>query len=608
MLIQNFRVSSTVYPKIMSRLKSRIKFTNFSRLLFRIIIRLSISFTLAIITSLNFVKDSSEIQQSIRKGLPPLHEWYYQKIYYSSKSIMDMNQPFVDNIQFSSRGIEILNFGDLFYRILFKLLFPNEISFAYFVSTIILLTLWIYFISVLILSVGKTNFMVSATITTVFIVLFFGNSRLPNNEYPFARIMSPQFVGLIWVLATVLVLKATNNESRLAKSKVLLFFSFSILVFFASFTYLYLLLSILGTLMALILNYLRTRIFGKALILTSASLIGSTPYLLSNLQKIDEARFIEAGLRMGLVESRAPGGGLTIILSFLCFFVLKSSKITKFNSQDSIKKTLNFSTLGILIASLSNFFTNISIQFSYHFEIFILLNCLMILSLILKKLIDQVFFDIQLIANKMIFITIILTFLPSVYFTSREFKSSERDLLEIQQIMEVKFGDNSNLIVDVKGLQNTLRVYSKSRIFYQEDMIPYGYTNNEILERYFISAGCSDNLTNNSLLSPLAYYIEASKQKGESLQKYLSLMNLESRFSYFYKPLLDIARSRNESAIEFIKDLKIKLQPSNCLESAQQKDIDFIIFDQNSNWSEILENKSIVKSNLGIEGIFYARI
>jgi hypothetical protein len=195
-----------------------------------------------------------------------------------------------------------------------------------------------------------------------------------------------------------------------------------------------------------------------------------------------------------------------------------------------------------------------------------------------------------------------------MYFTSREFKSSERDLLEIQKIMEVKFGDNSNLIVDVKGLQNTLRVYSKSRIFYQEDMIPYGYTNNEILERYFISAGCSDNLTNNSLLLPLAYYIEASKQKGESLQKYLSLINLESRFSYFYKPLLDISRSRNESAIEFIKDLKIKLQPSNCLKFAQQKDIDFIIFDQNSNWSEILEDKSVVKTNLGLEGIFYARI
>jgi hypothetical protein len=85
-------------------------------------------------------------------------------------------------------------------------------------------------------------------------------------------------------------------------------------------------------------------------------------------------------------------------------------------------------------------------------------------------------------------------------------------------------------------------------------------------------------------------------------------MNLESKFSYFYKPLLDISRSRNESAIEFIKDLKIKLQPSNCLEFAQQKDIDFIIFDQNSNWSEILEDKSVVKSNLGLEGVFYARI
>jgi hypothetical protein len=597
----------SVYNLIVDKSIKKIKLSSFADLFLKIAAQMSISLFLAFISISQLARDSAKIQDSIRSGLPALDEWYYQKIYFFSESLMDFNQPFVDSANFATRNLEVLNFGDLFYRIIFKF-FPYDISISYFVSTIILLTLWIYFISTLVVSSGKNNYLFSASISVILILLFFGNSRLPNNEYPFARIVSPQLVGLVWVLATLLILKAIDNESRLSKSKGLVFFSFSFLVFFASFTYLYLLLSILGALFALTLNLLESRRFEKALILILSSAVGCTPYLLSSLQKIDETRFIEAGLRMGLVESRAPGGGLTIMLCLLCLLVLNSSKVTKLNLQNPIKKTLNLSSLGILLASLSNLFTNVSIQFSYHFEIFALLNCLIVSSLILKKLLDRVPLNIRPRSHIKIFVTFFLMLLPVILFTSQDFKSSERDLREIQKNMQVKFGDSSNLIVDVKGLQSTLRVYSKARILYQEDIIPYGYTNNEILERYFISTGCSDDLNNDSMLRPLVYYIEASKQKGESLQKYLNMMNLESRFSYLYEPLLNTSRSRNESVIKIIKDLRINLKPSNCLEYAQKKNIGFIIFDQNSKWSKILDDKSIVKNYLGLEGIFYARI
>lgn len=569
---------------------------------------MSISFLLAIISILNLSKGSSEVQQSIRKGLPALDEWYYQKIYYSLKSFKDLNQPFVDSVQFSTRNIEILNFGDLFYRIVFRFLFPNDIFIAYLVSTIILVTLWIYFISTLFQSVGKTHFMVSAIITITLIQLFFGNSRLPNNNYPFARIMSPQFVGLIWVVTLLLILKAINDERHLVENRALLFLSFSGLVFFASFTYLYLLLSILGTLLVLILNFLRSQSFAKAIILAFASLIGSTPYLLSNLQKMDETKFIEAGQRMGLVESRAPGGGLTIVLCISCLLVLRIIKATKFNIQDSIRNALSFSCLGVLIASQSNLVTNISIQFSYHFEIFAIINCIIILSIFLKKLLDKFRFTNNPIGQNLYLIGAIFIFLPIMYLISSEFKSTRNDLTTIQKRMEMNFGAKSNLIVDVEGLQNTVRIYSTSRVLYQEDLIPYGYSNIEVLERYFISSGCSDKLTNDLLKQPLAYFIEASKQKGVSLQRYAKLFNLESQLNFLYEPLLEISMKRNELVDKQISDLRIKLQSDICLNIARQNDVDFVVFDENSEWSEILDDKSIVKSNFGLEGIFYAQI
>lgn len=585
----------------------KTKFTCLSLGMLKISAHIFISFLLAIISILSFVRNSADIQKSIRKGLPALDEWYYQKIYSYSKSLMDSSQPFVDSTQYSNKRIEILNFGDLFYRLVFKLL-PNDISVAYFVSTLVLLTLWIFIITFLVLRVGKNNYIASALISVVSIMLFFGNSRLPNNEYPFARIISPQLVGLIWILTTLLILKTMNEESRSAKSNILIFLSYSFLIFFASFTYLYLLLSILGTLLALILNQFRKRLIGVPLLVILASLVGSAPFLYLNFQKLNDTRFIEASHRMGLVESRAPGGGLTIILCLLCVFVLFIIKNTKFNFQDSIRNTLNLSSLGILIASQSNLVTNVSIQFSYHFEIFALINCLILLSLILKKLADQFTFTNQTILTKLIYTVAFFTLMPTIFFTLREFEPSKEHLVKIQKSMEMNFEDESNLIVDVNGLQSTLRVYSKSRIYFQEDMIPYGYTNNEILDRYFISSGCSDKLTNDSLKQSLVYYIEAPKQKGESLQRYLKFMNLESEFRFLYDPLLKISSKRNESVNEYIKDLRIRLQPSNCLDVARQNEIDFILFDEHSEWGRIVESESLSKSSLGFEGIFFTRI
>ena len=585
----------------------KTELTGFSSQMLKISAHILISIFLAFLSILSFVRNSTDIQTSIRKGLPALDEWYYQKIYFYSKSLMDSSQNFVDSPEYYNRKIEILNFGDLFYRLIFKLL-PNDIYIAYFVSTIILLTFWIFFISFLVLRVGKSNYTSSVVVSVVSIMLFFGNSRLPNNDYPFARIVSPQLVGLIWILATLLILKTMDYDSRSAKNNILVFLSYSFLIFFASFTYLYLLLSILATLFALILNQFRKRLFRKALLVILASLVGAVPFLYLNFQKIIDTRFVEAGQRMGLIESRAPGGGLTIILCLLCLFVLYIIKATKFSFQDSMRNTLSLSSLGILIASQSNLATNVSIQFSYHFEIFALINCLILLSLILKKLVDQFTFINQPIAPKIIFTLALLTLLPAIYLTSREFESSEKYLVRIQKSMEMNFGDKSNLIVDVKGLQSTLRVYSESRIYFQEDMGPYGYTNNEILERYFISSGCSKKLTNDSLKRPLGYYIEASKQKGESLQKYLEFINLESEFRFLYDSLLETSLKRNESVNEYIEDLRIRLQPSNCLDVARQNGIDFILFDKHSEWSGIVESESLSKSSLGFEGIFFTRI
>lgn len=591
----------------MKRAINGLKLFSSSGLFFKVAARISFSLFLAFISISMFVRDSREIQNSIKSGLPALDEWYYQKIYHFSKSFIYLDQPFVDNVDFSYRNIETLNFGDLFYKIIFKF-FPYDISISYFVSTTILLSLWIYLISILVMNSRKNYFFSTAILSLICIIMFFGNSRLPNNDYPFARVVSPQFVGLVWILATLLIFNEIDNKSRLSESNGRTLFAFSFLLFFASFTYLYLFLSIFGALLVRILSLIKTKTFKKALTLFMSIVAGTLPYLISNSHRLEETRFTEASLRMGLIESRSPGGGLTIILCLSCILILNSSKITKLNFQNSISKTLSLTSLGILVASQSNLFTNISIQFSYHFEIFAWLNFLIIVSLILIKLFNRISCNMQTKTYKNILIIFCLIVLVIYNFTVKDLNSSKRELKTIQKTIQMKFGDDSNLIVDAKGLQSSFRIYSKSRILYQEDIIPYGYTNKEILERFFISSGCSNNLTDDVLLKPLVYYIEGSNQKGESLKKYLRLINLENQFRFLYQPLIEAAQDRRVSAIEFINFLKLEFQPNSCLELARNKGINFIIFDKNSKWSEILNPKSIVRSDLGLKDIYFSRI
>ena len=99
----------------------KTELTGFSSQMLKISAHILISIFLAFLSILSFVRNSTDIQTSIRKGLPALDEWYYQKIYFYSKSLMDSSQNFVDSPEYYNRKIEILNFGDLFYRLIFNI-------------------------------------------------------------------------------------------------------------------------------------------------------------------------------------------------------------------------------------------------------------------------------------------------------------------------------------------------------------------------------------------------------------------------------------------------------------------------------------------------------
>ena len=264
-------------------------------------------------------------------------------------------------------------------------------------------------------------------------------------------------------------------------------------------------------------------------------------------------------------------------------------------------------SLGILLASQSQLITNMEIQF-YHFNIFAQIGLMIVLIDFFNHFATKKF------NSTFRTYTIIAYALAISIFVASSFGK-----LVLPLIQNYNYGfsnyyyndqlDNSDsVIIDGSVLQYTFPIYSRAKVLYQADITAYGYTNIELFDRAYISAGCPSHFGQGLQSELIVYRFEAIKQKYSSIMWYLNLFGLDKYFSnYTEKLLVTLDHKQNKIENEFTTYL-LRQTEKDCIQKARDFGINVIIFDKDSNWNSILNRQNIKIEDFGYYGLMKARI
>ena len=527
-------------------------------------------------------KSSLEIKNNISSGIPALAISYYQRIFNSNNSYI-LGNFYIDTDNFFLRTVDFYNIGELIQRLGFKLLGSN-ILLTYYLYSLIYLSLWIFLITRIVNFGLSRNITKSFFITSIILVLFFSRYSFIEGLYPFARIINPQFSIIIWLYGTFLLFKILE-EGKTKKGNLWFMVLYAINITVASLSYLFVFISLISSGLVAILYILSKKQYHKSFFLILVIFISIVPYTLITLRNINDKNSLELLERLGLISSRLPGAASTLLITFLTLIVIFSNqKLFSETKNFLFQKVLTITTIGLIIASQSNIITNRSMQFSDHFLVFAVCNLVvtMIFFTLHLKILNIKFLLTKIIlvplTVSLVVFSTVKTFLPAIQFEKKD---------NLHKLISYKFDSSTKVIVDAP-ISDAFPIYSNSKILYQNDIYTYKFSNRELLERYYISKGCPRNLDLEKISSIVVYRFEAYMQKSESIEKYLSLLNLGNKFSYLFRQLQSKAVNVESDVQTEIRNFLIGSEGKNCITLARSFGVDFIIFDESSLWNDKL--------------------
>ena len=558
---------------------------------------------IAAISILPFItKNLSSIKNQIENLSPALDIYYYQRIFSLDSGLLQLGSMYVDNMSFQYRQTNLISFGEVVQKSLYHLLGERIVT-TYFIFSLLLIIVWIFLIQRLIAYDYPLTFVKNVLFTCTLLVILFGNTNVFNANYSFSRIISPQISVLFWLIGLVLVNRIITEKKSISlgyKSLVL----FSLLILVASFTYLYIFMSLFGVSIVLMSYLVLQKKYQNLVLFFTFTLVSILPFIVANINKSKVERFQDAGARMGLIKYHFPGSATTLIISLGIIFaiILRKRFATKEIPISKLERILIVSSVGLILASQSNVITGSEIQF-YHFNLFAKVNLLIYLLLVASRVkIHR--FKVQISGSKKILIVLLSVFLVvnSINRVLLPIISDVRANSSIE-ILDNRYNYKNRLIVDVSNLQNVFPIYSKAKLLYQSDITTYGFSNTEVLERAYISAGCPSKITE-SLQSELEVYrAEAIYMKGKALERYLRLFHLDKIFAGAYKPALDTALKERRIVQSEIKNYLILASKKECLRLAKTYGIDNIIFDKKSRWYSITSASNLPITPFTVQGL-----
>ena len=557
----------------------------------------------AAISILPFVTRSfTSIKSQIENLLPALDIYYYQRVFSLNRDYFQLGNMYVDSVSFQQREINILSIGEVVQKYVFHLL-GNRIILTYFLFSLVMIFLWIFLIERLIAYDYPQSFSKNVLFTSSLLVIFFGNTNLINSDnYLFARIVSPQISVFLWLIGLVLLNRIViTKESKTLEYKYLI--QFSLLLFVASFTYLFTFISLFGT-SIVVFSFLAIQKKYRDLVWFLAfTLISILPFMVLNFNQSKEERFQDASARLGLVKYHFPGSLTTILISLGIIFAITMHKhfITKKLPYSNLERVLVISSIGLILASQSNIVTGKEIQF-YHFSLFAKMNLMIYFILIASRITFRKF------QNKIVkYRVILIVFLPIILILN----SSKGVILPLIYDNRVsssieflnQYSSKKKLIVDVANLQNVFPIYSEAKLLYQSDITSYGFSNLEVLDRAYISAGCPNKISERLQSELEVYRALAIYTKGKALENYLKYFYLDKYFASFYIPTLDRALKERRIIQSEINNYLITANKTDCVSLAKTYGIDSIIFDKKSQWYSIVIDNNLPVISFTFQGL-----
>jgi hypothetical protein len=534
--------------------------------------------------------------------LPVLDTYYYQRIFNLNNNLFSLGDVYVDSMDFSHRQISIFSFGEAAEKILFHLLGNNTIL-TYFTLSLCLLVGWIFLITRLLKNDKSNSFYSNIIIIVLMLVLFLGNSNILNRNYPFARIISPQISLFLWLLGLIFVFKILALK-EIKTIKYVNMTQFGALLLVSSFTYLYTFFGLLGVSMVITLILATQKRYKSLIWFIIIIIVSVSPFVINSFIKSKEERFQDAAERMGLINSRFPGSIVTVLICAAIVFIILASKRFKIKLNDltNLELSLFVSSTGLILASQSNVLTGREVQF-YHFNIFAEINLLLLLLMIFSRMKNynilksfhflQVSF-IALIASILIFNSFSKIFFPLVFVNQ-----TDSSMVTFNN----KYKEEDRLIVDAANLRDNFPVYSKAKLLYQIDITAYGYTNEEVLDRAFISYGCPLEISEEIKSELEVYRLDAIYLKSKNLEKYIKLFHFDEFFANAYESTLyNTLDKRNKIEFEIESYLR-SVSGKNCINMANRYKIDRIIFDKESNWYSIAKLNRLPITSFSFQGL-----
>jgi len=309
---------------------------------------------------------------------------------------------------------------------------------------------------------------------------------------------------------------------------------------------------------------------------------------------------------MGLIESRLPGAFYTFALSVLTIILIVFFK-TVLHLDLRQRKTLNtllHASVGVMLASQSNVVTGKSIQFSDHFDMFANINLMICFYLVTYWKICTWKLPANSIFSALFRFTISLLI----------FAFSINSIIQIKEaVVEETTNLTSmlpkNLIFDgADGSRESFPIYADVALLYENGQMFYGYSDEDLLKRFYISSGCPLNLTKEQVTNVFGYRAIASKQKGERFRGVMARIGFPDLGTKLTKSLLEFSANQEKEMREELQDLKAVYGMTSCVDLARESSVEAVIFDETSPWKNVLISHGIEYASLPDTKFFAAKL
>lgn len=546
--------------------------------------------------------NSVEIYDLIVKGMAPLSILYYPRIFSGSNTWFELGDFFSGTVG-RVNSAEFIMFGDVLQRVSYKILGENIIL-TYKLLSLVYLILWVYFLSKIISVDKKEKFSTSNLIIGTLLLISFNTNSIFNENYGFYRLINPQLAILIWIIFIYVLTQYFTNENSTYR-KINFLSILCALIFISSVTYLFTFLALIGASLVFLLLLILKNKKSEALFFFKYSSVSVIPLSINIFFNRNESAYLQVLKRQGLVESRFPGTLKTLVLC--CFTLFFLYLITRFSKSTGSNKPFNTSificTIGIAIASQSNVITNKAVQF-YHFELFVLILLVLLISRSILIVICRIKFLHHFNFKNRKILPLGIIFLILLNFHNMKFDHAN----PIKQFFKTNFISQENLIVDVSGLEYSIPVYTHSRVLYQADIPAYKFADEEIMKRYFVNSGCNIDSDFLSIPALFSYQTAPLLQKEAQVLKYSQLLNLEALFKSTHEAYASESKAIKKSIDSRVANFKQKYFNLNCVDLAKKLEVDAIVFDNKSNWKNLLEGYEIFEWKSNNQVFLFARI